>query len=219
MPTRKTKKAFRRQEFITMSTEMLLAMEAGTKDTTRREISPQPESLADILTMPAPVEDVVQALYSAADRGLAHLSMVGPTASYLLPQCPYGGPGDFLYVKEIWAKNTDGAYLYKADRTSTTWTKWKSPRFMPKEAARFVLQIQSVRVERIYDITEPEAIREGVQRVGDWWRDYLDPANVCTHAVKSFITLYQHLKGKDATKGNPFVWVIRFKVIKKPQNV
>lgn len=205
MASRKTKKAFRRQEFITMSTEMVLAMEAGIKDTTRREISPQPENMADLLTMPAHVEDVVQALYAAADRGLAFLSTTGPTAGYLLPLCPYGGPGDLLYVKEIWAKNTDGTYLYKADRTTSTWTKWKSPRFMPKEAARFMLQIQTVRIERIYDITEPEAIREGVQHVGGWWRDYLDPLNVCTNAIKSFITLYQSLKGEDATKGNPFV--------------
>ncbi len=88
--------------------------------------------------------------------------------------------GDILYVRETWSthytaySNGKLVYCYKADGInlkagclSGEWNRWYPSIHMPKEAARIWLKVTDVRVERLHDITEEQAIREGIIRLYD----------------------------------------------------
>ncbi|HEU5088199.1 MAG TPA: hypothetical protein VFT99_12165 [Roseiflexaceae bacterium] len=88
----------------------------------------------------------------------------GVLESILLGGCPYGQPGDRLWVRETWTENAMGELLYKADWSGfeATGMGWKSSIHMPRAASRITLEITGVRVERIQDISEADAVAEGV---------------------------------------------------------
>jgi hypothetical protein len=92
-----------------------------------------------------------------------------------------------------------------------------------------VLEIADIRVERLQEISEADAIGEGVE----WWHeerlksrpkhyrvycDYdnpKDPAQYTSSAVDSFSTLWQSINGPESWNQNPWVWVIEFKRIEQ----
>jgi hypothetical protein len=99
---------------------------------------------------------------------------------------------------------------------------------MPKEAARLWLEIVSIRVERLNDITEKDAIAEGVktnsvngtdEAGGEYWNynavDYDDFP--CYSAKESFESLWESINGSESWKANPWVWVIAFDLIERPE--
>ena len=75
---------------------------------------------------------------------------------------------DVLYVRETFFKSKYKEFYYMADNKWTTLKnlgisfKWKPSIHMPKEAARIFLRVTNVRVERLQDITEEQAMLEGV---------------------------------------------------------
>lgn len=99
-----------------------------------------------------------------------------------LPRCPYGDPGDLLYVKEAWCESPDWQPVrFRADGGESPGPKgfWRSPLFLHKKDARLWLKILDVRPERVQDITEEDARAEGVEPVltavpvsGKRWTDY-----------------------------------------------
>lgn len=157
---------------------------------------------------------------------------------------PYEAPykvGDILYVRETWKKfkkrvgsgescYVKGFYGYKADEDNPNNPsefydgKWKPSIHMPKEAARIFLKVRGVTVERIKDISEKQAINEGV---GDLFLDYIAnceeekykvPMEYETLAIDQFELLWNStIKKSDIDKyswdANPYVWVIQFEVI------
>lgn len=84
--------------------------------------------------------------------------------------------GDILYVRETWIEKPEeigGGYFYKADIHSG-WDEaynWRPSIHMPKEAARLFLRVTDVRVERLQNITEEQAIKEGVAHTFDHLTD------------------------------------------------
>jgi hypothetical protein len=121
-------------------------------------------------------------------------------------------PGDRLWVRETWEEVIlpDGQkfYGYKAE---SCWDEkiinWKPSIFMPKEAARIWLEVTNVRVERLQEITEEDAMGEGL-RIGIGGQPYFS----CRDA---FIALWNNLNAKRGYgwDTNPWVWVIEFKPI------
>ncbi len=93
-------------------------------------------------------------------------------------RCPYGKPGDRLWVRETWLHSdhyqpegvfspTQLHYRVNATDADLKWLKedgfkWKSPRFMPRWASRLTLEILSIRAERLQEINEQDAEAEGV---------------------------------------------------------
>jgi hypothetical protein len=153
--------------------------------------------------------------------------------------CPYGKPGDRLYVKEThwrlgkWVKDgisktgrqrwrfkaTKGEYVRfvppdkKPAREEHGWHKRPSL-FMPRWASRITLEITDVRVERLQEITEEDAKAEGVQP----WE--FNPNQTLTSGERAgdspyrsgFAYLWDTINDHRATwKSNPFVWVISFR--------
>lgn len=101
----------------------------------------------------------------------------GPSKSQLA-KCPYGRPGDVLWVRET-LRRVNGLWVYAADHSPVVvdkahqsamvvWTHHKDRDYcpsihMPRWAARVLLTVKDVRVERVQDITESDAAAEGVE--------------------------------------------------------
>ena len=121
--------------------------------------------------------------------------------------CPYGQPGDILWVKETYgffnaSDDLPIEYRYKAsDDKPEGLTGWKSGMFMPKAAARIFLEITDIRVEQLFKITREDAISEGCGNEGT---DYPEG---------NFYALWRKINGIESYQSNPWVWVISFKVL------
>lgn len=138
-----------------------------------------------------------------------------------LIQCPYGKPGDRLWVREAFVPNYfDGGRMgYKADWNETAAEycpepKWKPSIHMPRAASRILLEITDVRVERVQDISEEDARAEGVEQWPDGnYKAYTKQQGKLTHARDSFRTLWESINGPESWDANPWVWAFTFKKI------
>lgn len=91
-----------------------------------------------------------------------------------------------------------------------------SPLFMPKAAARIWLEITDVKVERVQDISEDDAIAEGIGNVECFYKNYLLGEGTWEVTAKSsFGTLWQSINGEESWNRNDFVWVVGFKLVAK----
>jgi hypothetical protein len=78
--------------------------------------------------------------------------------------CPYGQPGELLWVRESWCPaNVEGKAHYRATSDFEKMLKWRPSIHMPRWACRLVLEVVSVRVERLHEISEADAKAEGVK--------------------------------------------------------
>jgi len=151
----------------------------------------------------------------------------------VLECCPYGKPGDRLWVKETFRP------IYPQDPTYNNgkpididyratykegyrlgdhlgWNKWKSPRFMPRSTSRILLEVTDVRIQRLQDISEADAKAEGAP-VADIvsGRALLDQTSNQGSYRWGFRLLRDSINGPCAWDANPFVWVISFKRIEQ----
>jgi hypothetical protein len=186
---------------ILFSGEMVRAILEGTKTQTRRVIAPvQPR-----------------------DDGR------WPAGRDPLGDCPFGQPGDRLWVRETWARlyPTEPAHLlYRADfeprygaweqddtpRHTIRVESWRPSIHMPRWASRITLELTSVRVERLQDISEEDAWTEGVTRVrGDLFGvEGLVPFEH-HYPQDAFAALWHVVNPKHPWNSNPWVWVLGFK--------
>jgi hypothetical protein len=84
---------------------------------------------------------------------------------------------------------------------------------MPRRASRITLEIVSVRVERLQDITDEDAIAEGIGTCDGAWESYSSAYNRCVSPVTSFRTLWSSINGPESWNLNPFVWVVEFRKV------
>jgi len=92
--------------------------------------------------------------------------------------------------------------------------RWKPSIHMPRWASRTTLEITEIRAQRLQDISEEDAIAEGIQRISydglSGWKDYVTGFPLdCPRA--SYGTLWESIHGKGAWAANQWVWVIAFK--------
>ncbi len=126
--------------------------------------------------------------------------------------CPYGAPGDLLWVRETHYVESSGyvdgsgrRILYRADgEAPTTWTP---SIHMPRWASRLTLRITDVRVERLQEISADDCRAEG--HPTDWSRS---PApEVHDDAARDWYRdLWDSINGSGAWDANPWVWVVEF---------
>lgn len=205
---------------------MVRAILDGRKTVTRRVIKPQPELKGLLWTLgDAKWSDGVESF----------CPMIGHS---LYNRMPYK-PDNVLWVRETWQwvydidERTDqcidetGRYVYCADDPMpfSHWLDsesgehidcmpWKPSIHMPKEAARLFLRVTGVRVERLQDITDVEAVKEGMTEkqksvLGkeEYWYWFKELWN---STIKSAdLPLY-------GWAANPWVWVIKFERCEKP---
>lgn len=125
-------------------------------------------------------------------------------------RCPYGKPGDRLYVRETWAPKhhrgvKDGPATaltahYRASEPDCVTDRWRPSIHMPKRLARTWLQVEDIGVERVQDIDEDGAEAEGLG---------------CGFARERFRELWDDINAKRGSGWdlNPWVWVVRFSVL------
>lgn len=176
---------------ILFSTEMVQAILEGRKTQTRRICKHQHWSHSELTDFNK------NQIFQKIDRNVS---------------CKFGKPGDLLWVRETFDPTSGclGSILYKANYTSKELSsavkklfEWKSSRFMPKAAARIWLQIEEIRVERLQDITYQDILQEGMPKpLGD----YSSP-------VDWFETLWTKINGSGSWDANPWLWVIKFRVL------
>ena len=206
---------------ILFNGEMVRAILSGAKTQTRR---------------------VVKILKQKHDGNNGYM-FTNPSGQVVRQQCPHGIPGDRLWVREtfvpcvgigstkatifncIYVTFKDGGQKTRKGEISEglkpfseyapgafDYIKWKPSIHMPRWASRINLEITNVRVERIQDISEDDAICEGVTRSVN---DYEDISGIdCLERLWDSINKKRGF-GWDK---NPWVWVIEFKIIKKPQH-
>lgn len=136
--------------------------------------------------------------------------------------------GDILYVRETWKKAPNGYYYYEDWQRNdiADVTKWKPSIHMPKEAARIWLKVTDVRVERLQEITDEQAKREGIQYdecpTGFTWKQETDMHNCYTTPIGAMQALWNStIRKSDIDRygwdANPWVWVIEFERCEKPE--
>lgn len=182
---------------ILFNAEMVRAILDGRKTVTRRMIKPQPtENVEEIHGVWCEQWDV--------DRGDGYVDQdARPLRSPYLP-------GEIVYVKETWMGTRD-CLSYKASDPRQiiefNYDRWHPSIHMPEWASRIHLEIISVRPERVQEITEEEAMREGVN-----WQDNAGLARFT--ARKMFITLWGSIH-PGSWDQNSWVWRVEFKVAKE----
>jgi hypothetical protein len=192
----------------------------GRKSQTRRIMRPQPE------LVPEDVWNVTPARYKHGDywwRAAKAKSMVEVRDAHALG--PYGVPGDRVYAKETWSTRActqhDGGVtdqpctcrpvLYAADFPEPSSGKrpggWRTPLYMARRDARIVLELTRVRVERLQEITEEDAVAEGMDNIKAKVPRCRDVYSMTWDAI--------HARGAPEFlwTANPFVWALSFRVL------
>ena len=120
---------------------------------------------------------------------------------------------------ETWGEHEPAA------RNAPAFSLWRSSLFHPRWASRITLEVTGVRVERLQDITEEDAMAEGIEALdGD-----LDAAEICRAAklvggrcgpedgLTWFAALWERINGKRAPwASNPWLWVVSFRRVEAP---
>lgn len=164
-----------RERPIIMSAESVRAILAGTKTMTRRVVKPQPDPGFPFFRFVLGTEKNASLWLGYASAG---------SLAYTV-RCPYGVPGDRLWVRETWGLAAS----------------------MPRWASRLTLEVTAVRVERLQEITTDDLAAEGFRgTIGygpmwfETWREAWDSDN----AKRGF-----------GWESNPWVWVVGFKQVKE----
>jgi hypothetical protein len=196
-------------------TEMVQAILEDRKTETRRTVKLDTGQLgADS------AERLSQTYFMFQEKGL-------PVAGR---NCPYGKPGDLLWVRESFYKHPKNGWNihYKSDYQNTEDDQWKGTEWklkpsihMPKAASRIWLMVESIGVQRVQDINQSDARHEGIESHYDGPRligckNYLNegPRYLSTSCL-SFASLWISINGLDSYRSNPWVWIIKFRVLSK----
>ncbi len=209
---------------ILFSQPMVRAILAGQKTQTRRVVKPTQSTpkVAPLHMEPYLVELSDGSFEQERDEdGLP--MWIGTHPDYPTEygkwfSCPYGQPGDKLWVRETWINNFDVELKYKADYAPGSYEYdakgWKSPYHLHRKNARLFLELTNVRVERLQDISEADAQAEGVAAFR---------AAYCSQRPEDELTAigYYELLWDQLNKArgygwdvNPWVWVLTFEQVK-----
>jgi hypothetical protein len=187
---------------ILFSGPMVRAILDGSKTQTRRVVKPQPTAGFDPYGSP----------------------MYATPAGPRIIRCPYGIPGDRLWGRETWAVQHEyDAFPPSAIPASARWhyaatedlggLRKRPSIFLPKRGTRILLEITDVRVQRLHEISQEDARKEGadksltyeeaMERAAGWPR-------LPSHR-SGFKNLWKSINGADSWNANPWVWAITFR--------
>lgn len=225
---------------ILFNTEMVRAILDGRKTATRRCVKPKSKNACGFYVTFRESDNAFMGVYDYDEN----------ESMFENSQTPPCQPGDILYVRETFKRNMDGysgidfgGFIYKADCRSNfkdNYNPWRPSIHMPKEVARIFLKVTNVQVERLQDITEEQALSEGVPDSLDYPISkvycprchgngligalganlgYMEvDCQDCDTAIKRFKNLWDFtIKKSDLDRygwdANPWVWVIEFERI------
>lgn len=148
--------------------------------------------------------------------------------------------GDRLWVREAWAKVGDASddihacpdlrvhTYFRADAADPERQRWRPSIHMPRRFSRLTLHVTDVRVQRLQDISEADAIAEGIEKdhaagmPSVWgWHDYLRGAEISRRHFgdprDSYRTLWSAINGPGSWDANP--WVAAYSFVPRLGNI
>lgn len=213
-----------RERPILFSGPMVRAILDGRKTQTRRVVKPQPQF------------DSFQGEYGQVERFWFKDTPWDPED--IADCCPYGQPGDRLWVRETWCEAWDDKkdclsdpprYHFRADGYEVVHvddferSPWRPSIHMPRRACRLLLEVTDVRIERLQAIIYEDALAEGVMN-GAAICESVEPGkrNIAGETAaetarrlrwpqRHFEILWDSINGAGAWDANPWVWAISFK--------
>lgn len=216
---------------ILFSTPMVQAINGGRKNQTRREVKPM--SAAFDVAMNKDGSGKWPRNLDEDERWISDM------------KCPYGKIGDILWVREscCYVLHEHAHDLLEGSRERNQWVykasvhedwmkyakekygyKWKPSIHMPKEACRIFLKITNIKIERLQDISEEDSKLEGIKEftkddtVFKFGLNGWEWGNMPRTAIGAFCRLWQLINGMESWDSNPWVWVIEFEKIEKPED-
>lgn len=202
---------------ILFSAPMVRAILAGTKTQTRRVVNGQEQ-------WPTNTHHIT----FLSTRGTALAVDSNRTTWRPEIRCPYGQPGDRLWVREAWrtVAEMDDLPPHDLNTAHRIWFEANSPHqpgagklrpsmFMPRWASRITLEVTGVRVERLQEISIEDCKSEGA-----WGPDESIVGKVAKHfgidilAANPYLAyrmLWESINGPGSWEANPWVWVVEFK--------
>ncbi len=222
---------------ILFSAPMVRALLAGTKTQTRRVVKPQPPQDAGEVFCGWYYPTIIDR-QGHEQRGPLTYGAWTLDGAWGLPS-PYGQHSDRLWVRETFAivprtayacsegvqqtLRPDDPYEHDAAIYREGWTRskggfsWRSSIHMPRWASRIMLQVTGVRVERLQDISEADAIAEGCTKNhnGYYWGGphAVSGLKQMATADSAYRDLWESINGDGSWDANPWVWVVEFKKI------
>ncbi|KPX67999.1 Uncharacterized protein ALO53_00102 [Pseudomonas amygdali pv. photiniae] len=205
-----------RERPILFSAPMVRAILSGQKTVTRRALKTQPR-----------IDASGNFCVDGANYGQ---DIYGKplTKHFVSSNCPHGKPGDRLWVREAWQADAQVNAIaprelshgepirYPADGASQQTGcsmimpgKTRPSIHMPRWVSRILLEITDVHVERLQDISEEQALAEGVMSSE---RD-IDPDGNNYSPIELFGGLWTMINGDGSWQSNPWVWVVKFKPV------
>lgn len=189
---------------ILFSAPMVRAILDGSKTQTRRVMRHQPTA------QPVLCQNVT---CKGRPSWVSALYIQGASIGSRMELCPYGEVEDRLWVRESfcpdWASHGP---IYKADWGSAIDAgyprepRWKPSTHMPRWASRITLEVTDIRVERLQDITNNDAIEEGTPDLRTLENNW--------DMVRCYQELWGSINGSELWIANPWVWVVSFKRVK-----
>lgn len=232
-----------RERAINMHETEVRAILAGRKTQFRRIIQPQPFK-SPVRTYKWKWLPTKNNTPSVSWNGNVSIPCPCPQCSLWTRFCPFGTVGDRLWVRETWTRDHEAFYphfpiVYRADRgydyernergevyspEQKAWYpyRWRSSMHMSRWASRITLEVSGLRVERLQDISEKDAIAEGIESrqkaygSGISWKYYgwLEKHDQWSASpIHSFESLWQSINKPESWAANPWVWVVEFKVV------
>lgn len=216
---------------ISFTAPMIRALLDGSKNQTRRIVK-KPRARDSFVC----IDDANGWWPYQSDDGESSLCDDGMEHPY---NSPYGTAGDRLWVREAWTTHafldrepprdlTTRSIHYVADGKIKT-GKYRQSFHMPRWASRILLDVVSVRVEHLQEITAEDAINEGLTALqkgggqltkygipdrdgmpgndddGWHWHEWeKDPR-------AAYRKLWEQINGQGSWDENPLVWVVEFK--------
>lgn len=206
---------------ILFSGHMVRAILNDQKTVTRREIKPSMRSADNSFELHQQEDESWRPMHTFDESCMDAKGTEHPIV------CPYGQPGDRLWVREAWLADAQldsiaprdlsqgEPIFYPADGSSrqtgcamVSQGRGRPSIHMPRWASRILLEITAVRVELLQDISEEQAEAEGV----GFLRHAPDADETLT-AAQLFECLWSSINGDESWSGNPWVWVVEFKRI------
>lgn len=193
---------------ILFNGEMVRAILDGRKTQTRRVLNPQPVDCGIIYT---PKNGIQGRLMRWGKKPSLTFGSNNRDLQRVAQQCPYGKPGDRLWVRETFSIYGEANQIeYRATPIcgGNPDGGWKPCIFMPRDLSRITLEITDIRVERVQEITFQECLKEGVPEATSM--PYM-PYQKST--VNDFRELWNSINGPRGYGWdvNPWVWVVEFK--------
>lgn len=201
---------------IIFSGSMVKAILDGRKSQTRRPIKPQPTGDCEPFETPAAIWDGAKLFFYEAEYP--------EEGSVPWGGCPYGKPGDRLWVREtaklrsvsppakfdlVYLADDEMVDFARSDAKPYNFLRPTSSIYMPRWASRITLEIVSVRVERVQEISGKDAEAEGVNLSSG---EALWPhENRSSKMIAAFKRSWQSIHGPGAWERNNWVWAIEFK--------